>query len=94
MYPRESVPAAHGRLRADYTTPDNGKRFVGTAFALGGLSGRFSDDADNDGLLIGSDDQTWQLDFSSISGFTKTSIQRDPNGGFGDNPPATWAAGR
>jgi hypothetical protein len=101
MYPRESVPAAYGLAAADggggdgsYTTPDNGKRFVGTVFALRGVSGRFSDDANNDGVLIGSDGQTCQPDFSSIAGFRKTSIQRDPNGGFCDNPPATWAPGR
>ena len=102
MYTRESVPAAYGLAAVDgrgreadsYSTPDNGKRFVGTVFALMGVSGRFSDDANNDGVLIGSDGQTCQPDFSSIAGFRKTSIQRDPNGGFGDNPPATWAPGR
>ena len=102
MYTRESVPAAYGLAAADgrgveadsCSTPDNGKRFVGTVFAFRGVSGRFSDNANNDGVLIGSDGQTCEPDFSSIAGFTKTSIRLDPNGGIGDNPPATWAAGR
>lgn len=87
-----------------------------------GVSGRFSDDANSDALLIGSDGQTYQADFNSIAGFTNwnsgifnvsagqlsigaitfqvpdgvrvASIQWDPNGGFGDSPPATWTAGR
>ena len=70
-----------------YTTPHNGKRFVGTVFALKGVSGRFSDDANSDAVLIRWDGQTYQPDFSSIDGFTKWNY-----GQF--NVSATWTAGR
>lgn len=53
-----------------YTTPDNGNRFVGAVFSLNGISGTFSDDANNDATLIGSNGQTYSADFNSIVGYT------------------------
>jgi hypothetical protein len=53
-----------------YTTPDNGNRFAGAVFTLKGLSGTFSDDANNDAALIGSNGQTYTADFDSIAGYT------------------------
>lgn len=53
-----------------FTTPDNGKRFVGAVFSIKGISGTFSDDANNDATLIGSNGQTYIADFDSIAGYT------------------------
>lgn len=53
-----------------FTTPDNGNRFVGTVFSINGMSGTFSDDANNDATLIGSNGQTYTADFDSIAGYT------------------------
>lgn len=53
-----------------YTTPDNGKRFVGAEFTLTGKSGTFSGDANNDTTLITSDGQTQQPDFNDLAGCT------------------------
>lgn len=53
-----------------FTTPDNGNRFVGAVFKIMGLSGTFSDDANNDATLIGSNGQTYSADFNSIAGYT------------------------
>jgi hypothetical protein len=54
----------------EYSTPDNGKRFVGAVFTLTGVSGTFSDDANSDAVLIGANGQTYQPDFNSIAGYT------------------------
>jgi hypothetical protein len=53
-----------------FTTPDNGNRFVGAVFTIIGISGTFSDDANNDATLIGSNGQTYTADFDSIAGYT------------------------
>lgn len=54
----------------EYTTPDNGKRFVGAKFVITGLSGHYSDDANSDAVVVGSDGQTYQPDFNDIAGCT------------------------
>lgn len=53
-----------------YTTPDPGKRFVGAVFKLTGVTGSFSDDANSDASLQGSNGQTYSPDFSNIAGYT------------------------
>jgi hypothetical protein len=53
-----------------FTTPGNGNRFVGAVFTITGISGTFSDDANNDATLIGSNGQTYTADFNSIAGYT------------------------
>jgi hypothetical protein len=53
-----------------FTTPDSGNRFVGAVFTISGVSGRFSDDANNDATVIGSNGQTYTADFDSIAGYT------------------------
>ncbi len=58
-------------LGADqFTTPGNGNRFVGAVFTITGISGTFSDDANNDATLIGSNGQTYTADFDGIAGYT------------------------
>lgn len=54
----------------EFGTPDNGNRFVGAKFSIKGISGEFSDDANTDAVLIGSDGQTYQPDFNDIAGCT------------------------
>ena len=56
-----------------YTTPDNGNRFVGAVFTITGISGTFSDDANNNASLIGSNSQTYSADFDAIAGYTNFS---------------------
>ena len=53
-----------------YTTPNNGFRFVGAVFTLSGVSGTFSDDANSDATLVGSNGQSYTADFRSIAGVT------------------------
>lgn len=53
-----------------FTTPQSGNRFVGAVFTIKGVSGRFSDDANNDASLIGANGQTYTADFDSIAGYT------------------------
>jgi hypothetical protein len=53
-----------------FTTPDNGNRFVGAVFTITGTSGTLSDDANNDATLIGANGQTYSADFDSIAGYT------------------------
>ena len=53
-----------------FTTPGNGNRFVGAVFNIKGINGTFSDDANNDATLIGSNGQTYTADFNSIAGYT------------------------
>ena len=53
-----------------FTAPNNGNRFVGAVVHITGISGTFSDDANNDATLIGSNGQTYTADFDSISGYT------------------------
>ncbi len=54
----------------EFNTPDNGNRFVGAKFKITGLSGTFSDDANSDAVLVGSNGQSYQPDFSDIRGCT------------------------
>ncbi|HVA08606.1 MAG TPA: DUF4352 domain-containing protein [Acidimicrobiales bacterium] len=54
-----------------FTTPDAGKRFVGTEFTIvNSGSATFDDDANNDGSVVGSDNQTYTADMSDIAGCT------------------------
>jgi hypothetical protein len=53
-----------------FNTPGNGNRFVGAVFTITGISGTFSDDANNDATLIGSNGQTYIFDVGSIAGYT------------------------
>jgi hypothetical protein len=53
-----------------FSTPNNGYRFVGAVFTLDGVSGTFSDDANSDATLVGSNGQSYTADFDSIAGFT------------------------
>ncbi|MGH3180540.1 MAG: hypothetical protein ACRDOH_17750 [Streptosporangiaceae bacterium] len=53
-----------------FSTPQSGNRFAGAVFTVKGISGTFSDDANNDATLIGSNGQTYTADFDSIAGYT------------------------
>jgi hypothetical protein len=53
-----------------FNTPGNGNRFVGAVFTITGISGTFSDDANSDATLIGSNGQTYTFDSGSIAGYT------------------------
>jgi hypothetical protein len=54
-----------------FTTPDNGKRFVGAVFTIKAMSGSpQNEDADNDAALVGSNGQTYTSDISSIADYT------------------------
>ncbi len=53
-----------------FTTPQSGSRFVGAVFSIKGISGAFSDDANNDATVVGSNGQTYTADFDSIAGYT------------------------
>jgi Domain of unknown function (DUF4352) len=54
-----------------FSTPDKGKRFVGTVFTITALTGSpQNEDANSDAALIGSDGQTYTADFNSIAGYT------------------------
>jgi hypothetical protein len=53
-----------------FTSPQNGNRFVGAVFDIKGINGTVSDDANNDATLIGSNGQTYTADFDSIAGYT------------------------
>jgi hypothetical protein len=54
-----------------FTTPDNGKRFVGAVFTIKALNGSPSnEDANSDAALVGSNGQTYTADFDSIAGYT------------------------
>ncbi len=57
-----------------FTTPDNGNRFVGAIFTIKAISGSPQDeDANNDAALVGSNGQTYNSDISSIAGYTNFS---------------------
>jgi hypothetical protein len=53
-----------------FTTAQSGDRFVGAVFDIKGINGTFSDDANNDATLIGSNEQTYTADFNGIAGYT------------------------
>jgi hypothetical protein len=65
----------------EFDTPDNGNRFVGAKFKIAGISGSFSDDANSDAVVIGSDGQSYTPDFSDIAGCTNFNA-----GGFSVSP--------
>jgi len=54
----------------EFATPNNGSRFVGAKFKITGQSGTFSDDANNDAVIVGSDGQSYTADFDDIAGCT------------------------
>jgi hypothetical protein len=57
-----------------FTTPDNGKRFVGALFTIAAISGSpQNEDANNDAVVIGSDGQSYTSDLNSIAGYTNFS---------------------
>lgn len=57
-----------------FTTPNNGKRFVGAVFTVKALSGSPSnEDANSNAALIGSNGQTYTADFGNIAGYTNFS---------------------
>jgi hypothetical protein len=61
------------------TTPDKGKRFVGAAFKIVGLSGTYSDDDTySDVIVIGSDGRIYKSNSSGITGCTIGSFQVRP----------------
>jgi hypothetical protein len=53
-----------------FTAPNNGFRFAGAVFTLQGVSGTFSDDANNNATVVGSNGQSYTADFDSIAGYT------------------------
>jgi hypothetical protein len=54
-----------------FTTPDNGKRFVGAVFTIKAISGSpQNEDADNDAVVVGSNGQSYTADLSNIAGYT------------------------
>lgn len=54
----------------EFNTADNGKHFVGAIFSITGESGHSSDDANSDAVVVGSDGQDYDADFSQIAGYT------------------------
>lgn len=55
----------------EFSTPDNGTRFVGAVFTIKAISGSPQDeDANNDAALVGSNGQTYNFDIASIAGYT------------------------
>jgi hypothetical protein len=55
----------------EFSTPDNGKRFVGAVFRVKALKGSPQDeDANNDAVIVGSNGQSYTADFDRIAGYT------------------------
>jgi hypothetical protein len=55
----------------EFSTPDNGKRFVGVVFKIKALSGSPKDeDANTDAVIVGSNGQTYNFDIGNIAGYT------------------------
>lgn len=71
----------------EFSTPDNGKRFVGIVLTIKGVTGNASDDANSDALITGSNNQQYQSDFNSIAGYT------DFNSGEFDVSPGQTVTG-
>jgi hypothetical protein len=67
-----------------FSTPNNGFRFVGVVFTLKGVSGTFSDDANSDAAVVGANGQSYTADFNSIAGYTNFN-----NGEFNLTPGQT-----
>jgi hypothetical protein len=62
-----------------HMTPGKGKRFVGAAFEIVGVSGTYSDDDTySDVVVIGSDGRVYKSDASGITGCTIGSFQVTP----------------
>lgn len=54
-----------------FTTPNNGNRFIGAVFTIKALTGSPRDeDANSDAALVGSNGQTYTPDFDNIAGYT------------------------
>lgn len=53
----------------EFTTPDAHKHFVGAVFTIK-ANAAYSDDANSDATITGSDGQTYSADFSDIAGYT------------------------
>jgi len=56
-----------------FSTPDNGKHFVGVVYQVKLISGKIDDSADNCATLMGSDGHAYDSDLSSIAGYSGTS---------------------
>lgn len=54
----------------EFTTPDAGKRFVGAEFKITASSGKMDENANNNTVIQGSDEQLYDPDFSEISAGT------------------------
>lgn len=54
----------------EFNQPDSGKYLFGAVFTIAGETGNASDDANNDAVVVGSDDQDYTADFDSIAGYT------------------------
>jgi hypothetical protein len=55
----------------EFSTPENGKRFVGIVFKIKALNGSPQDeDANDDAAIVGSNGQTYSADFDDIAGYT------------------------
>ena len=55
----------------EFSTPDNGKRFMGAVFKIKAVSGSPKDeDANSDAVIVGSNGQTYNFDIDDIAGYT------------------------
>ena len=54
----------------DFDQPDAGDRLVSAQFKIVGDVGTFSDDANSDATIIGSDNQTYQPTYDTVKGCT------------------------
>lgn len=64
------------QARDQFTTPGNGKRFVGAVFTIKAISGGGpqQEDVENDAALVGSDGQTYIPDIIPIAGYTDFNV--------------------
>jgi hypothetical protein len=64
------------QARDQFTTPDNGKRFVGAVFIIKAISGGSpqQEDVENDAALVGSNGQTYIPDIIPIVGYTDFNV--------------------
>ncbi len=54
-----------------FSTPDNGKRFVGLVFTIKALTGSpQNEDANNDAVVVGGNGQNYRADFDRIARYT------------------------
>jgi len=54
----------------EFNTPDPGKRYIAVRFVIKGLAGTASDDVYTQTVAIGSDDQTYEGDYTDVDGCT------------------------